>query len=276
MDQHIGKDRTQGDDAIGRQGMSSAFEPCTMHLSDADHGLIILCDHAENTLPPGYGTLGLVESQLARHIGYDIGAKALSEALAKGLDASLVMTRFSRLLIDPNRGLDDPTLIMCLSDGAVVPGNACLDGEERARRITQFYLPYDRAIKQACDHVRGQTGKMPVLFSVHSFTPIWRGFPRPWHAGVLWDKDPRFAVPLIEALKRHRDLIVGDNEPYRGELEGDTMHRHATLKGLPHALLEVRQDLIHDHDGVEAWAQRLLPVLAELLQADGLRAPIGD
>ena len=250
---------------------SEAFQPFSLRLSDADHGLIILCDHAENTLPPEYGTLGLEPDQLERHIGYDIGAKALSEKLAEALGATLAMTHFSRLLIDPNRGEDDPTLIMRLSDGAVVPGNARHDAAERAHRLNRYYRPYDDAITRACAHVTTVTGRAPVLFSLHSFTPNWRGHPRPWHAGVLWDRDPRLAVPLIELLRAEGDLIVGDNEPYRGELPGDTMYRHGTMKGLPHALLEVRQDLICDDAGVDAWARRLIPMLERLVQIESLR-----
>ncbi len=242
----------------------------SLRLSDAKHGWILVCDHAENTLPPAYGTLGMEHDQLQRHIGYDIGAKALCEQLADALGMTLVMSRFSRLLIDPNRGLDDPTLIMRLSDGAIVPGNADHDADERAHRINTYYQPYDEAISQAIEHVTTVSGQAPALFSIHSFTPIWRGHPRPWHAGVLWDRDPRLAVPLIEALKAEGDLIVGDNEPYRGELPGDTMYRHGTRKGIAHALLEIRQDLIHDQAGVDHWAQRLIPILRHLMALESL------
>ncbi|MBV6657652.1 MAG: N-formylglutamate amidohydrolase, partial [Devosiaceae bacterium] len=232
------------------------------------------CDHAENRLPPAYGSLGLDPRQLERHIGYDIGVKALCEQLASALDASLVMSRFSRLLIDPNRGIDDPTLIMRLSDGAVVPGNARHSPQERAHRIARYYLPYDEAISRAIGHVAGVTGKPPLLLSIHSFTPVWRGAQRPWHAGVLWDRDPRFAVPLIEALRADTHLVVGDNEPYSGELPGDTMNRHGTRKDLAHALLEVRQDLIDDGDGIAAWARRLTAIVEPLLADPRLRAPL--
>lgn len=251
-----------------------AFEPFSLRLSDADHGLIIVCDHAENTLPAAYGTLGLTPAQLQRHIGYDIGAKALCEILADRLNATLVMSKFSRLLIDPNRGMDDPTLIMRLSDGAVVPGNAGHDAAERTHRLERYYKPYDDAITRARAHVSTTTGRAPVLFSVHSFTPIWRGHPRPWHVGVLWDKDDRLVRPLIEALEAQGDLIVGDNEPYRGELPGDTMHRHGTVTGTAHALLEVRQDLIHNKAGVDEWVERLTPMLEKLLTLESLRQPL--
>lgn len=278
MDQQVDKTSMPANDLALLRGQAGGtdFLPFETHLGSADHGLIIICDHAENTLPDAYGTLGLPAEQLARHIGYDIGAKALSQQLAGALDASLVMSRFSRLLIDPNRGQDDPTLIMRLSDGAVVPGNGNHDAAERAHRLEHFYHPYDQAILDTVAAVTQRTGKPPILFSIHSFTSVWRGQPRPWHAGVLWDKDPRLAVPLIEALRAQEGMIVGDNEPYRGELPGDTMHRHGTVRGIAHALLEVRQDLIEDDAGVARWAAILAPILQDLVLLDGLRVPLKD
>ncbi|MEM6748812.1 MAG: N-formylglutamate amidohydrolase [Pseudomonadota bacterium] len=236
--------------------------------------MIILADHAENTLPPGYGTLGLPPGEFARHIAYDIGVKSLCEQLRRRLNASLVMSRFSRLLIDPNRGLEDPTLIMRLSDGAVVPSNAAHSLAERQHRIDAYYRPYDTAIARMIERETARLGAPPILLSIHSFTPLWRGRARPWHAGILWDRDPRFALPLIERLRDDKTLIVGDNEPYSGELEGDTMNRHGTLKGIPHALLEIRQDLIADEAGIDAWADRLVPLIDEILDKADLRRPL--
>jgi predicted N-formylglutamate amidohydrolase len=152
---------------------------------------------------------------------------------------------------------------MRLSDGAVVPGNAAIYAAERARRIARYHAPYHAAIEQAIERALA-AGKPPALFSVHSFTPVWRGYVRPWHAGVLWDMDPRFAVPLIEALRADGDLIVGDNEPYSGALANDTMYRHATRRGLAHGLIEIRQDLIANDAGIEAWVARLAPILERL------------
>jgi predicted N-formylglutamate amidohydrolase len=174
-----------------------------------------------------------------------------------------VLSHFSRLLIDPNRGLDDPTLIMRLSDGAVIPGNARVDAVERARRIARFYKPYDDAVRTAIEACMA-SGRMPMILSIHSFTANWKGIPRPWHAGILWDADPRLARPLIEGLARDPAIVVGDNEPYHGALKGDTLYRHATRRGLAHALVEIRQDLIADPPGVEAWADRLAEVLTAL------------
>lgn len=238
--------------------------PCIPHGSrDAACGLLILCDHAANALPPEYDSLGLPATEFARHIAWDPGAEALTRRIAAIAGAPAVMSTFSRLLIDPNRGEDDPTLIMRLSDGAIIPGNARVDSGERERRIRQFHAPYHDAVAGAVAEAIA-TGNPPMVLSVHSFTPVWRGVPRRWHAGVLWDRDPRFAVPLIEALRADPALVVGDNEPYAGALKNDTMYRHATAAGLAHALIEVRQDLIADESGVASWADRLAAIVSTL------------
>ena len=240
-----------------------AFLPFTLIEGDPGCGLLLVCDHAENRLPPEYGGLGLPATEFARHIAYDPGAAAVTKLLAIRLGAPAVLSTFSRLLIDANRGEDDPTLIMRLSDGAVVPGNAAVDGAEWARRIGQFHAPYHAAIDAALQRANA-TGRVPAIVSMHSFTPVWRGRQRPWHAGILWDKDPRLAVPLIDALRADPALVVGDNEPYAGALFNDTMHRHGTVRGLAHALVEIRQDLIGDEPGAMVWAERLAAILAGL------------
>ena len=252
--------QTAGDPPFPSHAERDAFETLP---GDEAGGLILLCDHASNALPEPYGSLGLPAGELERHIAYDIGAAALTRGLAERFGVPAVLSRFSRLLIDPNRGIDDPTLVMRLSDGAVVPGNARIDAAEKARRIERFYAPYDAAVGQHVDRALA-TGHVPAILSIHSFTPIWRGTPRPWHAGVLWDQDPRLARPLIEGLADAGDIVVGDNEPYHGALKGDTLYRHATRRGLAHALLEVRQDLIADEAGVRAWVDRVGVVLEGL------------
>jgi predicted N-formylglutamate amidohydrolase len=242
---------------------ADSFPAFTLVDGDPASGLLLVCDHAENRLPPAYGDLGLPAAEFQRHIAYDPGAAELTRAIAARLGAPAVLSTFSRLLIDANRGEDDPTLIMRLSDGAVVPGNAHVDAAERARRIASLHAPYHAAITAAIDRAMA-SGVVPAIFSVHSFTPVWRGVRRPWHAGVLWDIDPRFAVPLIAALRRDAALVVGNNEPYAGALANDTMNRHATRRGLAHALIEVRQDLIANVAGQAAWTERLAPMVADL------------
>jgi predicted N-formylglutamate amidohydrolase len=229
----------------------------------ADRGLVILCDHASNAMPAEYGTLGLDPAQLKRHIAYDIGAEAVTEGLAARLGAPAVLSRFSRLLIDPNRGDDDPTLIMRLSDGAVVPGTRMLDAAERERRLDRFWRPYHAAIRDVIDHCLG-AGVPPAILAMHSFTESWKGVPRPWHVGVLWEGDPRLAVPLIEAFRAEGDLIVGENEPYPGSYEGDCCWQHGVERGLAWAIIEVRQDLIRDQDGQDRWAARIARIIDSL------------
>lgn len=241
----------------------------------ADAGLIILCDHAENRMPEGYGTLGLPASELERHIAYDIGAAAVVEQLAHMLGVPAVLTRFSRLLIDPNRGLDDPTLIMRLSDGAIIPGNRHLDAAEREKRIRTWFEPYHRAVTAVIDAAHAHHPH-PALLSIHSFTEVWRGNIRPWQIGILWDADDRLAGPLIDRFVAEGDLLVGDNEPYTGKLQGDCMWQHGTQRGLPHAIVEIRQDLIRTSEGQREWAARVARVMREIAQRRGLAMSIGE
>lgn len=227
-------------------------------------GVLLLCDHAENTIPPAYGTLGLTAEDLGRHIAYDIGAAGVTEHLARALRAPALLTQYSRLLIDPNRGRDDPTLVMQLSDGRVVPGNAVLDDAEIEARIERYYAPYHRAIDEAIDAAIA-TNKPPVVIAIHSFTQAWKSVPRPWHVGVLWDKDPRLACALLRELTAIPGITVGDNVPYSGQLKGDTLYQHGTQRGLAHALIEVRQDLILGPEGQEEWGERLALVVRKVL-----------
>jgi predicted N-formylglutamate amidohydrolase len=216
--------------------------------------IFLLCDHASNALPPG--GLGLNPALLSTHIAYDIGAAAVTRALADAYGAPAVLGSWSRLLIDLNRGADDPTLVMKLSDGSIIPGNRDAGSAEVARRIAEFHAPYHAAIEAALDRI----GPDAVLVSMHSFTPAWKGRPRPWEVGILYDRDVRLAVPLMARLA-DAGFIVGDNEPYSGALEGDTLWRHGTMRGLPHVLIEMRQDLVGDDDQAQGFALRLKPVL---------------
>ncbi|HEX4637484.1 MAG TPA: N-formylglutamate amidohydrolase [Rhizomicrobium sp.] len=225
-----------------------------------DGPLLLLCDHASNRLPEG--GLGLAPGLLATHIAYDIGAAPVTRALAKSYGAPAFLGGWSRLLIDLNRGADDPTIVMKLSDGNIIPGNVlgAAEAQEVAQRIARYHAPYHAAIAAVLDRI----GPGAVIVSLHSFTPAWKGRPRPWEVGVLYDRDTRLPVPLMARL-RHAGFTVGDNEPYSGALKGDTLYQHGTLRGLPHVLIEIRQDLIADEDAAQAFALRLKPVLDEAL-----------
>jgi predicted N-formylglutamate amidohydrolase len=228
----------------------TAFE----HIPSASGAspLLLLCDHASAALPPGYKGLGLAPELFETHIAYDIGAAPVTRALAARFGAAAVLGVWSRLLIDLNRGTDDPTLIMKLSDGSVIPGNRGADAAEVARRIRDFHAPYHDAITRELDRI----GPSAAIISIHSFTPTWKGKKRPWEVGVLWDKDRRLAGPLMARLSQHA-FLWADNEPYSGALENDCLNRHGTRRGLPHVLIEIRQDLIGTQAEADAFAHRL-------------------
>jgi len=238
--------------------------------------LIFVCDHASNAVPEEHGSLGLAKNLFGLHIAYDIGAADVTRALAQAFNAPAILGTYSRLLIDLNRGADDPTLVMKLSDGAIIPGNAKADGNEIRSRIAAYYRPYHDAIEAQIARARAANVK-PVLVSIHSFTPEWKGRKRPWHIGILWDhKDGRLAQPLLDALRAEGDIVVGDNEPYAGELEGDCMAQHALAHGFAHVLIEIRQDLIADAAGAAKWSARLTPVLRTALARLHSRQPSED
>jgi len=240
---------------------STVFAPFDIVEGDRKRGIVLLADHARRDLPEEYGSLGLPSAEFERHIAYDIGVETVTRELAALLGVPALIANFSRLLIDPNRGEDDPTLIRQLYDGTVVPGNYPIAAEERERRLDRFYRPYHDAVGAMIASVAQASAKAPFIFSVHSFTPVMQSIERPWHIGILWDLDDRVARPLIDMLAEDKTLIVGDNEPYDGALRGDTMFKHAIVNGFAHVLIEIRQDLISDQKGALAWAERLAPIV---------------
>jgi predicted N-formylglutamate amidohydrolase len=245
----------------------AAYEaPCERLSPDAEPRVLLVADHASNALPASYASLGLPEASFARHIAYDLGIADLVRQLAGALQAPAVLAGFSRLLIDPNRGEDDPSLVMRLSDGEIVPGNAMAGAAEIARRVAEFHRPYHVAIDAALDRALAARAQ-PLLISLHSFTPVWRGRARPWQCGILSSGDRATADQLLAALRADRDLLVGDNEPYSGDLEGDCMDRHGTRRGIAHGLIEIRQDLIATPAGRASWVRRLAAILAPLIGA---------
>ncbi len=238
---------------------------------------LITCDHATNAVPPDVagGDLGLPAEEMQRHIAYDVGAAGVTRHLAELLGCAAVLSRFSRLVIDPNRGEDDPTLVMKLYDGTIIPANRHVGPEEIARRKAALYDPYHAAVaRQAARHPD------TIYVAVHSFTPRLRGRrPRPWHIGILHAWDQRFSRPFLNRLAAERDLIVGENEPYPGHLPGDAVDRHALRCGRPNALIELRHDLIETETGQRAWAERLAPILqaarADMAAAEQVQTPGG-
>lgn len=238
------------------------------HGDDRVTRWLITCDHATNFVPKDVnnGTLGLPQQDMERHIAYDIGAAGVSRHLADLLHGTAVMANFSRLVIDPNRGEHDPTLLMRIYDGSVIPGNRHAEAEEKERRLNALHRPYHDKIHQTAAR-RGDT----VIVAIHSFTPKLRGRPaRPWEVAVLHSKDRRYSDPVLHRLLQEPDLTVGDDQPYLGDLPGDAMDRHGMGHNRPHVLIEIRNDLIMDDKGQTEWAERLAPVLEDALKASGL------
>lgn len=234
---------------------------------------LVTCDHATNRVPDWLGgSLGLAPGDMARHIAWDVGAAGVALALAERLASPAILSDFSRLVIDPNRGEDDPTLVMRLYDGTIIPGNRHLDAAGVARRLDLLYRPYHTELARLAAR-RADT----VIVAIHSFTPRLRGRgQRPWHVGVLYAADTRLSRPLIARLMAEPDLCVGDNEPYLGHLPGDSIDRHALRPGRQNTLIELRNDLIATPEAQEAWADRLAPILTAALADAGDRLPGTD
>ena len=226
--------------------------------------LVLICDHASNFIPKQFGGLGLGKRELESHIAWDPGALPVARRLSKALDATLIESRLSRLLIDCNRPLDAPDLICPVSEMTAVPGNANLSLEDRQARVALSWQPFHEAVEQL---IKGRLlqDRETSLISIHSFTPVYKGVKRPWHIGILHDEDRSMADPLIAALKSERDIIVGDNEPYSpADRVYFTLERHGRSRGLSCAMIEIRNDEIGDEDGVRRWAGRLSGILQGL------------
>jgi predicted N-formylglutamate amidohydrolase len=227
---------------------------------------LITCDHASNRVPNWVngGDLGIPATDMARHIAWDVGAAGLALELGRLLDSPVIRSDFSRLVIDPNRGEDDPTLVMKLYDGTIIPANRHISPAGVEERLDRLYRPYHAAYARLVALHPNR-----VIVAVHSFTPCLKGrAPRPWHVGVLYSHlDERFSKPLIARLQREADLCIGDNEPYSGHLPGDAIDRHALRLGRMNTLIELRNDLIGNPAQQAHWAARLAPILTETLEA---------
>ena len=232
--------------------------------ADRPSRFLVTCDHATNRVPTdvGGGSLRIGADDMGRHIAYDPGAAGVTVALAEALDAPAILSDFSRLVIDPNRGADDPTLVMKLYDGTLIPENRHVTEAEVARRKAALYDPYHAAYAQIAAR-RPDT----VIIAIHSFTPCLKArSPRPWHIGILYSHhDERLSRAVLARLAAESDLCVGDNEPYLGHLPGDAIDRHALQTGRHNTLIELRNDLISDEAAQTKWARRLAPLLVAAL-----------
>src|ERR1700755_2264393 len=236
---------------------------------------LLTCDHYGRLIPHALGDLGLPESELVRHIAWDIGIAGVADVLSKHLDAHLIVQRYSRLVIDCNRPPDVASSIPLISEATTIPGNEGISREAAALRRAEIFDPYHHRIDAIIDQ-RRQRNMPTILVSLHSFTPVYAGIARPWHIGTLYQRDRVLPPLMLEALRAEPDLVVGDNEPYAVSDETDyTIPVHAEARGLMNSGIEIRQDLISDHAGQRQWADRLARIFGEIettLRAERLPA----
>jgi predicted N-formylglutamate amidohydrolase len=229
-----------------------------------DHGhsrFFLVCDHASRRIPRTLGTLGLSESELSRHIAWDIGAAGMARRMATALGAFLILQNYSRLVIDCNRPLSAPDSIAKRSEHTDIPGNQTVSQADARLRAEAVYRPYHDRIRTELEQ-RDRAGRETVLVTVHSFTPSFKSVDRAWHAGILYNRDPRLAHALLELLRRETNWVVGDNQPYRVTDDSDVaVLEYGERRNNLHVELEVRQDLIAEEAGQIAWAERLAVLL---------------
>jgi len=242
----------------------AADEPSAVEVRDGDGLFIVACEHASNRIPRSLGRLGLAPADLDRHIAWDSGAIEVARGLASRLEGSLIVQRYSRLVVDCNRDPALPDAITNVSEDTTIPGNLWLGEEEKARRIAEIWTPFHAALGNVVD-VRVAAGLPTALVTIHSFTPVYRGVSRPWHVGVISTDERCLADSVLDALRRDPALIVGDNEPYSAKDNVDyTIRRHGRDRGLPHVMIEIRNDLLRNSTARQAWAERLAGILEGL------------
>ena len=248
---------------ISTSGLLDADEkkPVTWVNPSGPSSFLLIGDHAGNAVPRRLSRLGLDDAELGRHIGWDIGIRALGEGLAARLDAVFIHQAYSRLVVDCNRAPEAADAMPAVSDLTVVPGNADLDAEARSQRIAAIHTPYHDALSAEIGR-RAAAGQATILVALHSFTPSMGGVARPWQIGILHNgAADGFAKAMLATLRRSADLTVGDNEPYRMDRIDYTVPRHAFAARLPYAEIEIRQDLLQSDAGVSEWVARLADVL---------------
>lgn len=238
--------------------------PWQIEHGDGRSPYLLLCDHAGNRIPRALDSLGLDETELQRHIAWDIGAAALTRALATALDATAILQPYSRLVIDCNRPPHCPDSIVAVSERTLVPGNQSLAADVAAARRSAIFDPYHARIVDHLD-ARQRRGQPTLLVAMHSFTPVYLGESRRWHAAVLFHRDARMAQMLARELRAEGGLTIGDNEPYAVSDETDyAIPRYGEARGLPHVELEIRQDLISEPPGQRTWTERLARMLLSI------------
>ena len=242
--------------------------PFTVVNGDSIAPMLLICDHASPRVPSSLGDLGLQSTSLKRHIAYDIGAGAVATQLSNNLTTTLILASYSRLVIDLNRPTNHPDSIVEKIDETYIPLNQGLDATARRKRLNELFVPYHKEIEMQLDRLL-KSGTPPIIISIHSFSPSYGTTPRPWDVGVLWNRDNRVAVPLIEMLQQS-GLNVGDNEPYSGKRLAYTLDTHCKKAGLPHCAIEINQKHISNIAGIDCWSRILTKIIPNIMKQQNL------
>jgi predicted N-formylglutamate amidohydrolase len=239
--------------------------PFTLINEDGQTPALLVCDHASRAFPRAMQQLGVADWVLDKHVACDIGAGSVTRHLSRLIDAPAVLAGYSRLIVDLNRKLHEPSAFIKVSDGIAIPGNLDISEAEKEDRVRSFFNPYHDAISRKLEDFR-ERDIIPAFISIHTCTPVFNRVVRQMHIGVMWDKDGRIPVPLLERLREIDGVSVGDNEPYSGRHPHDyTVDFHAERTGLPCVGIEVRQDLVNTVEGAEKWAGILAEAFRDVL-----------
>ena len=261
-----------GPESASEPWLLAPDEPAAFEVLEDERSspFLITCDHAGRRIPRALGNLGLPESELSRHIAWDLGAAQVTRALARELGAFAILQTYSRLVIDCNRHLDVPSSIPQISESTIILGNQGLPTAAAEQRAQAIFQPYHQRILSEFE--RRERALQPTVFvAMHSFTPSFAGVSRPWHVGILYNRDVRLGRALIELLRQDPELVVGDNEPYAvSDLSDYGVVVYGERRGIVHVELEIRQDLLADEAGQRAWARRFAQLLPRACAAFAL------
>jgi len=250
--------------------MKTNFKSFSVYRATSLSKIIILCDHASNYIPKKYNNLGLKRSDVNKHIGWDIGALKVAKKISKNINCSLIHSSFSRLLIDCNRHLKSSGAFIKKSEDIVIPGNKNVSKKEKLLRAKKYYFPYHDQINKVIER-KLKDKIVPILVSIHSFTPIYLGESRPWHIGLLQRKDQRLSSIFAKEIKKNKKIVLGINQPYKLDLAGDfTIPFFSESYGLPHVLIEIRQDLLIKNKSINFWSNFISDILNKNYNNDKL------
>lgn len=252
----------------------SRYKPYEVYNEQGKNRVILLCDHASNKIPKRFKSLGLSKKEINRHIGWDIGAALVAKKIAKELNSTLIMSGYSRLIIDCNRPFGVSEAFIKKSENTIIPGNLNINRKDKINRAKLYCLPYREKINSILKKRIGNK-ITPIIISMHSFTDFYKGVSRPWHLGLLYRKDRRLTSLILKQLKKDKSIKVGINEPYKCNLKGDfSIPYFAELNGLPNILFEIRQDLIRNKKGVDIWSKRISKILKKTISHPEISYPL--